>query len=555
VIEGDTIGEALARLDREDRGLTFLESQAYLSFADLERTTMRLAARWAGLGLRPGERVLIVVTDERELALALLSAMRAGLVPVPVFPPFAFGGRDTYGEGVRRLAKTADAALCLAGEPVSATLRTLGLPCRQATLADVDAAPPGPIPVTAPDDPALIQFTSGSTGDPKGVVVSHRALIAHARSLAQGLAMDGNVDRAVSWLPLYHDMGLTGKLLSAVLCQIPVWYMSPLRFVKDPVGYLRVMSEVRGTMSFGPCFAYGLLARRAGTESLDGLDLSAWRVAGCGAEPIRADVLRRFAAAYACVGFSSRALVPCYGLAEATLTVCTATPGGGMRTLHADPKLLAAGRIAVADAAAGGCEIVSCGRPMPGAVVEIAGPEGEALPDGAVGEITVTAGYLADGYFRDTEETGRAWRNGRLHTGDTGFLLDGELYVTGRIKDLIIINGRNHQPHDIERVAEQVDGVRVGNVVALAVQRGDSEAVRLLLEAATNPPPTDLAARVASTVQQVAGVPVADVVVIRKGTLPKTSSGKLRRRHTAALFEAGQLTRWADRRREEQHTQ
>jgi fatty-acyl-CoA synthase len=555
VIKGDVVAEMLAALDRDDRGLTFLEGGGFVSFADLGRCTLELAARWAGLGLRHGDRVLLVVTDEKEFTLALLSAMRAGLVPVPVVPPFAFGGLDEYAQGLRRVAEAADAALCLAGTSISPFIGTVGLPCPDVTSADVYAAQPGAIAATTPDDPALMQFTSGSTGDPKGVVVSHRALIAHARSLAEALAIDGNVDRGVSWLPLYHDMGLIGKLVSAVFTQTPVWYVPPLHFIKDPVGFLRLMSEVRGTIAFFPNFAYGLLARRAEERSLAGLDLSAWRVAGCGAEPVQADTLRRFAAAYAGVGFSPRALVSCYGLAEATLAVSATTPGHGMTTVRVDAERLAAQGIAVVDAAADAAELVSCGPPMPGTHVKIVGEEGHALPDGSVGEITVAAGYLADGYFRDARQTAQAWRNGWLHTGDTGFLLDGELYVTGRIKDLIIINGRNHQPHDIERTAEGVAGVRPSNVVALAMENGDSQAVRLMLEAVAYPPPADLAARVARAVQAAAGVPVADVVIVRKGKLPKTSSGKPRRRHTAALFEAGGLTCWSDHRGEDQHLQ
>ncbi len=546
-----TVTSALSRLDRHDRGLTFLESNTYLSFAELDRSTMRLAARWAGLGLTKGERVLVIATDEREFALALLSAMRAGVVPVPMFPPFAFGSRESYAEGLRRVAKAADVSLCLANGSAAAEVNAAGLSCRHATLADVEAAPPGSVPVIAPEDPALIQFTSGSTGDPKGAVVSNRALIAHARSLTEALAMDGAVDRAVSWLPLYHDMGLTGKLLSAVLCQIPVWYMSPLRFIKDPIGYLRVMSEVQGTMSFAPCFAYGLLARRGGLGIPADIDLSAWRVAGCGAEPVRVDVLRGFAAVYASAGFSASALVPCYGMAEATLAVCTTVPGRGMGVVRAEPAALGAGRVVVTDAAEGR-ELVSSGRPLPTVDIEIKDESGRRLPDGMIGEITVAADFLADGYFRNEEETGRTWRDGRLHTGDTGFLRDGELYVTGRIKDLIIVNGRNHQPQDIERIAEGVEGVRWGNVIALPMRRGDSEGVRIVLEAAGNPPAPGLCAQVAAVVQREAGVPVGDVVLVRKGTLAKTSSGKPRRQHTAAMFETGRLARVDGQRRREQ---
>jgi fatty-acyl-CoA synthase len=544
LINGETIGEVLALLDKDDRALTFTGSpRNCITFKELSALTDDLAARWAGLGLRQGDRVVLILTDELEFVLSILAAMRAGIVAVPVYPPFILSQWDAYIDGLRRICHVSKAARCVVSAMVDEALRSVELPCPVETYEAFTTAPPGRTGEPGRADPALIQFTSGSTGDPKGVVVSNRSLVGHAWQLARTLRIDGAADRGLSWLPLYHDMGLIGKLLVAVVTQTSTRYMSPLRFARDPIGFLRTMTEIGGTISFAPNFAYGLLARRATDRALAGLDLSAWRVAGCGAEPVRADTLRRFAAAYAPAGFRPEALLPCYGLAEATLAVCVTPPGRGLTEFAVDAERLAADRLAVPMRmdAPGAKRLVSNGPPMAGTQVRIVDAGGLDLPDGTEGEIVVTSAHLASGYFADAESTAQTWRNGWLWTGDTGFLHEGELYVTGRSKDVIIINGRNYQPHDIERAAEQVDGVRPSNIVALAGRRGDTEAVRLVFEARTYPPKPELTADVAQMVRRQFAIPVRDVTVVRKGTLPKTSSGKVRRRHTALLLDEGRL--------------
>ncbi|WP_344939397.1 fatty acyl-AMP ligase [Actinomadura miaoliensis] len=544
-INGETVGEVLTLLDRDDRAVTFIGGgKTQITFKELSALTDDLAARWGGLGLRQGDRVVLILTDEQEFVLSLLAAMRAGIIAVPIYPPFVLSQRDAYLEGIRRICRVSMAACCVVSAAVHEALRRMELPCPVETYEALTAASPGGIGIPRPADPALIQFTSGSTGDPKGVVVSNRSLVRHTGRLARTLRVDGAADRALSWLPLYHDMGLIGKLLVAVVTQTSTWYMSPLRFARDPIGFLRMMTEIGGTISFAPNFAYGLLARCATDGAPAGLDLSAWRVAGCGAEPIDADTLRRFAAAYAPVGFRPKALLPCYGLAEATLAVCVSPAGRGMTDLTVDGDRLVADRMAVPvpTDAPGAKRLVSSGRPMPGTQVRIVDSDGRDVPDGTEGEIIVNSDHLASGYFADEESTAQTWRNGWLWTGDTGFLHEGELYVTGRSKDLIIVNGRNYQPHDIERAAEQVDGVRPSNVVALAGPHGDTEAVRLVFEAQTYPPKPELAADVAQVVRRQFAVPIRDITVVRKGALPKTSSGKIRRRHTALLLNEGRLS-------------
>jgi acyl-CoA synthetase (AMP-forming)/AMP-acid ligase II len=544
-INGEIFADVLATLDATDRGLTFLRREAATSYSfhELAAISEDLAARWAGLGVGFGDRVILLVDDERDFVLSLLAAVRAGVVAVPQPLPVSLNQAAAYLVALQRVCSVSGATLCLAGESTARLLVGTGLGCRVATFSALQQAPPGPVGTPIPEHPAFLQFTSGSTGEPRGTVVTNRALLAHGRAMAEALSLHGDPDRGVSWLPLYHDMGLIGKVFVPISTQTSTWYTSPQRFIRDPVGFLRVVSDLRGTIVFAPNFAYALMTRRLTPGALEGLDLSAWRVAGCGAEPIRADVLRRFAAAYAPAGFRASQLVPCYGLAEATLAVSLVRPGRGMTTLTVDADRLALeNRAAPADSAASQhVEIVSCGPPMPDTRIRIVGPAGEDLPEDVAGEIVVTSPYLAAGYHGDPAATGETWRGGWLHTADTGFLHDGELYVTGRTKDVIIVNGRNHHPHDIERVVESVPGVRSGGAVVFALASESSETVQVLVEAASYPPSAGLAAAVREAVQAQTSVPVSGVAVVRRGTIPKTSSGKLRRRLAAELFRTGQL--------------
>ncbi|MGH3974820.1 MAG: AMP-binding protein, partial [Pseudonocardiaceae bacterium] len=290
-----TVAEMLGKLDREDRGLTFLGNHdpVHVTFSELEAVTADLARRWAGLGVQQGDRVVLIVVDEREFVVTFLSALRAGVVAVPMFPPFILGQLDAYYTALRRICQVSGATRCLVSQPPLSLLGNAGLECPVSVFQDLVTAIPGSVGMPAPANPAFLQFSSGSTGDPKGAVITHRSLLANSYAIGRhGLRLDGEVDRAVSWLPLYHDMGLIGLLVTAVLEQVGTWYLPPLRFARDPMSWPRLMSEVGATLSFAPNFGYGLVARRATDEALAELDLSRWRVAGCGAEPVRADTLR-----------------------------------------------------------------------------------------------------------------------------------------------------------------------------------------------------------------------------------------------------------------------
>ncbi|WP_255950796.1 AMP-binding protein [Streptomyces odontomachi] len=437
--EISNFADVCASWERRDRALHFPEDsrEEEISFAELADRTEALAARWAGLGLHPGDRVVLLMADARQFILALGAALRAGLVTVPAAPPTPASRKEAYRTGLHRICRASGAALCLTDDSFAGFPKEWEPPLRALPFEALTGARTGPMtPLPAPEDLALIQFTgSGDTGRPHGVAVEHGRLLAHVRALSAALAVDPETDRCVSWLPFHHDMGLIGKILTPMLTQTSTWYLPPLDFVHDPLGFLRLMSDVRGTISFAPNLGYGLLAAEAATTPAQGLDLSAWRIAGCGAEqePPSVAALRRFAAAYESSGFRPEAVRPCYGTAEATLAVTVAPASSAFTTTVVDRGVLAAERRAVPTATRGeGIEIASSGRPLHGTDVRIMSAEGRELPEAHEGEITLRSSHMALGYYDDAELTGRTWRGGRLHTGDLGFLLAGELYVTGR---------------------------------------------------------------------------------------------------------------------------
>ncbi|MFD2415483.1 AMP-binding protein [Amycolatopsis pigmentata] len=513
-----------------------------IGFAELGALTAWLAPRWSGLGVAAGDRVLLVVADEYEFIPLFLSALHAGIVAVPVYPPFRPGRLDDYSAELRRIRAVARPVCCVVSGPLRGLIAEAGLGLPIHDYAALRVAPAGRSHRPAARDLAFLQFSSGSTGMPKAAMVSHGALLANMLAIRAGLATDGERDRAVNWLPLYHDMGLVGFVLVPLLDEVPTWYLRPLRFARDPVSWLRLLSEVRGTIAFAPNFAYGLAARRVTDDQVAELDLAAWRVAGCGAEPVHADTLRAFANRLAPSGFRPEAFLPSYGLAESTLAVALAPRDTGVRTLTVDADRLAADRRVSGPAPATRriTELVSCGFPVAGSEIRVVDERGLDCADGVEGEVVVRGPSLADGYFGAPELTERVWRDGWLHTGDHGLRHAGELYVTGRGKDLIVINGVNYQPQDIERAASEVPGVRLGHVAALAVRAGDTEGVELVVAVRAPVDSAGLAARVRRVVFRRIGITVGEVTVF-EGELPKTSSGKLRRSLTAELLAAGVL--------------
>lgn len=534
-----TVSDIIDNLGATDMGITYCggTDRTEVSHADFRRKCHDLATRWRSLGVQPGDRVALISVDEQEFTAGYLSAIRAGVIPVPLYPPVNVLQLDGYLARLRRICQLTGARVCLTSSVTSTLLASADLPCPVLEFPALHEADPldEPLPVANADDIAFLQFTGGSTGEPRGVVITHGALVRNVRAILDAVEIAPERDRTVSWLPLYHDMGLIAFLFAPLMAQFDAVLMSPLQFVRNPLAFLREMSTFGGTIASAPNFAYALMTRYADRAAQAGIDLSHWRYAACGAEPIRPEVLRAFARAYRPLGFRADALAPGYGLAEATLAVTMTRPGTGLTTTTRLDEPSKTGEKRTVERAA-------VGTAVSGVELRVVDEAGADIEAGCEGEILVRSTSQGAGYYGDPEATAATWRDGWLHTGDLGFIRDTQLYVTGRIKDVVIVNGRNYQPQDIEDAAQTVSGVRPGNVAAFAVQRTDGEGVQIVAELKPDIAADDtLRSAITESVQARIGVPVVGVAFLERGALPKTSSGKLRRRATAASFAEGDL--------------
>jgi fatty-acyl-CoA synthase len=395
------------------------------------------------------------------------------------------------------------------------------------------------IEVTA-DDIAVIQFSSGTTNDPKPVALTHANLLSNLATLEQYMTADGApYPVGVTWLPLYHDMGLIGNLLSAFYVPAKLVLLPPELFVAVPGAWLRAISRHRGTITAAPSFAFGLCLKRIRDDELEGVDLSSWSICLNGAEAVSAEAQRRFSECFGRWGFRASSFTPCYGMAEASLAVTFKPAGTSFKALGVDGDKLAANAVVEP----GGKEIVSVGRPLAGMAVEIRDDDGIALLPGRVGHIFVSGPSIMAGYFGRPDLTDQALHDGWLHTGDRGFLHDGELYVCGRQKDIVIVRGANHAPEEFEAALDGLPGVRTGCAIAVGfVLSGDEDEALAMLVETTPEASSSLAQDVASRVQQHTGILPAHVELLAPGTLPRTSSGKLRRREALTLWQTAQLS-------------
>lgn len=543
-----TLVHAIDELDRDDQGLTFAEhgEEKFLSFAELNRQSRALGEKLAGRGLRKGDRVLMVVASQLEFIQLFLGAVRAGVTPVPIYPPLIISQFEAYLAGVERVLALTDAAALITSAPLVSLFDQVKSDVVRLTFDDVEQSDCiTSLPDVKPDDLAFIQFTSGSTAAPKGVMVPHRTLIENAMSIGAHLDISPERDRGVSWLPLYHDFGLIGFTITPMLRQTSIWYLAPLEFARDPTAWPELIHRIGGTAGSAPNFGYELLARRVTDEQLERWDLSSWRIAACGAESIRPATLDRFARRFERAGFSRKAFLPCYGLAEATLAISLWPVEEAPRTVILDADALrdhgSAVPVDIADTAT--IELMSCGPVLPGHELAIFDADGARLPELTEGEIAFRGPSVTDGYYADPDASAASFReDGWLLTGDLGFLKDGEVYPTARKKDLIIISGRNYHPHDVEWCAGEDSQVRGGGVIAFAVTGALGDAAVLVVEARPQVDTAELRRRIAVRVRGRLGLVLKDIVIVGRGDLPKTSSGKLRRAETRARYELGQLT-------------
>ncbi|MBW2588020.1 MAG: fatty acyl-AMP ligase [Deltaproteobacteria bacterium] len=535
--------EQLAGSERDAHRYRENGSVAELTYGELITEADRLARGMHGLGVRRGDRVGLVLHSPREFVPAFLGCVRAGFIAVPLYPPLTLGQLASWAEVTGRMLATARASLLLADPPIAYTLRSLRdeVPSLREVVSIAELPEAGELTCGAVSDDQVVflQFTSGSTSAPRGVRVTHGSLWANAHAIMVDGLRASSEDRGVSWLPLYHDMGLIGFVMSPLVTRTPITFISTLDFLKRPEVWVRTLSEDRGTISFAPNFGYALTARR--TTSTEGLDLSAMRVLGCGAEPIQPDAINSFFERFGETGLKRSAFLSCYGLAETTLAV---TFAGMEDELEVDQLEF---KSESTDDDTSGIHrlehhipVVSCGRPLPHHQVSILGENGERLPERRVGEVFVEGPSVTGGYWDDEEETNRVFVDGGVRTGDLGYMSEGELYVTGRLKDTIIVRGRNFDPTPIEVAAGRVDGVRMGNVAAFSISGDLTERIVVAAEYREGEPET-IESNVVRAVQHDLGLTVSEVVLIEAGSLPKTTSGKLQRSATRDQYLDGTL--------------
>jgi fatty-acyl-CoA synthase len=554
-----TLSEALRQLgDRTERGFVFVRpdgTERFCSFRDIGIEAERRAADLHARGLVKGDRVAIAVPDPDEFVLSFLGAVMGGIVPVPISPQLSFKNIESYHDTVAHIANASGASLLLTTTttrqyvdpivPRAPKLRGV------LTVDELGKTDHGKVDVAIePTDLAFLQFTSGSTSRPKGVMVSHRNLAWNSESfMIHGLAKDSSFDKGVTWLPLFHDMGLIGFVVGTIFTDIPVVFLPTASFVRNPRIWLDKIHQHRGTITYAPNFAYALVAKRLKEKDVADLDLSCLHRAGCGAEPIQAKTLRDFAAKLAPAKFDPKAFLPSYGMAEATLAITFVPHATGVRSDVIEKKTLETGDVkpAASIEEEGSQELVNCGRPFPEHHVAIVDEAGNRLGDRQVGHIVTRGPSVSAGYYQEPELTAEAFKKGPdgetwLFTGDLGYTVDGEIFICGRLKDMIIVRGRNFYPNDLEWVVSELPSVRRGNVVAFGVDVDGEEQLVVAAEAFQSDADA-LKQAVSQAILASFSLATHDVVIVPQGTLPRTSSGKPQRRKTRQLYLDGTLGR------------
>jgi acyl-CoA synthetase (AMP-forming)/AMP-acid ligase II len=551
-VRADTLGGLLEwAARRPDVGLRLLdrsERARFFPWSEVWSRAVDASGRLQRAGVGPGDRVALIYPTSIEFIEALFGCVLAGAVPVPLYPPVRLHRLDEYSARTAAMLDAVSAELVLVDRrirPILGAAVTAAGPrsgCR--TLSEL-ADGRGAVVSRTADDLALIQFSSGTTVAPKPVALSHGAVVAQAVALnGHWPDSDACVHSGVSWLPLYHDMGLIGCVVTALERPGTMTLIPPELFLARPAVWLRAISTTSATISVAPNFAYGLCVEKIGDDDLEGVDLSSWRVALCGAEPVVPQVLRRFIRRFAPHGLRPEAVTPVYGLSEATLAVTFSAIDTPFVSRRFDREALSRDGRAVE--AADGLELVSVGRPVGDAAVRIVDADGADLPDGLIGELLTCGSSLMAGYFGRPKATTEVLRDGWLHTGDLGFRHDGELYLTGRGKDLLIIRGRNHSPTEVEVAADAVPGVRTGCSVAVSwlPDGADGEVLLLLAEIERRGRASgagDISDACRTAVRTATGLELDHVELLEPGTLPRTSSGKLRRQESLRLYLAGEL--------------
>ena len=503
-----------------------------LSWAELLVDAKAMAAALQARNIGPGSHVALLGPTTRPLVTAIEAVWLAGATVVVLPLPMRLGSLDEFVAQTRARIRAADTALVIADADLAAFIEPADDDPPLALLTDLtgDAAAFF-APEIDPDDLAVLQFTSGSTSDPKGVMLPHRVILANLDGVGAAAHMDPDDDVLVSWLPLYHDMGLIGLMTLSMINGCDFVIGAPQDFMGAPARWLQWISDFGGTATAGPNFSYALAARAL--RRMSDLDLSRWRIALNGAEPVDPATVEEFCAAAEPFGFRPGSAFPAFGMAEVAIGGTFPEPGRGLVVDSVDRRVLESDSFAapVDPASEGARSLAKLGRPIPGLEMRIVDPAtGDVMREREVGELQLRGTSLTPGYYKHPEATAAAFTSdGWLKTGDLGYLVDGELVICGRIKDVIIVGGRNVFPEDVERAVAEVDGVRAGNVIAFGIEgRKGKEAFVVVAE--TKSDTTErVREEVTIRVRDAIGLPPEEVVLVEPGTLPKTSSGKLQR--------------------------
>ncbi len=551
-----TLGEALDYAAMGARGLNFHDMRGNLArpypFREMREDALNVAYRLIAHGVRPQDRIALIAETGPDFAALFFGCVYAGAWPVPLPLPTSFGGRESYVDQLIVQLSSCDPAILffppeladMAGE-AAARQNVEGL-----DWASFNAAPASEtiLPPADTDAVCYLQYSSGSTRFPHGVAVTHKALLNNLSAHSHGMEVV-DTDRCVSWLPWYHDMGLVGCFLSVVANQVSTDYMKTEDFARRPLAWIDMISRSNGTViSYSPTFGYDICARRISSQTnvAERFDLSNWRLAGNGADMIRPDVMQSFVDAFHDAGFNAKAFLPSYGLAEATLAVSIMPPGEGIKVELVEESALS-GEPANPDRPLRYRAIVNCGKAVKDMTIEVRDHDGTSLPDRAIGKVWCTGPSLMKEYFRDAEATEACLTDGWLDTGDMGYLSNGYIFIVGRAKDMIIINGKNHWPQDIEWAVEQLPGFKQGDIAAFAVTTPSGEelpAVLVQCRTTDDGERSALREKIRDKVRSVTGMNCV-IELVPPRTLPKTSSGKLSRAKARNQYLSGEIQPYA----------
>jgi fatty-acyl-CoA synthase len=551
-----TLGEALDYAAQGQRGLNFHDMRGQLAlsypFSQLRADALDMAYRLISHGVMPEDRIALVAETGPDFAALFFGCIYAGAWPVPLPLPTSFGGKESYIDQISVQLQSCDPKILFFPAELAATAGQAAL---QNNVEGLDwesftdrIALKAELPQARTDEVCYLQYSSGSTRFPHGVAVTHLALLNNLSAHSHGMEVQES-DRCVSWLPWYHDMGLVGCFLSVVANQVSTDYMKTEDFARRPLAWLDIISRADGTViSYSPTFGYDICARRISSQThvADRFKFDHWRLAGNGADMIRPDVMQAFVDAFGDAGFKASTFLPSYGLAEATLAVSIMPPGEGINVELVEESELT-GMAGTADRPTRYRAIVNCGKAVKDMTIEVREDDGTVLPDRVIGKVWCTGPSLMLGYFRDEESTAACMKDGWLDTGDMGYLSDGYIFIVGRAKDMIIINGKNHWPQDIEWAVEQLPGFKAGDIAAFSITTvGGEEAPAVLVQCRTSDETerAKLREQIKDKVRSVTGMNCV-VELVPPRTLPRTSSGKLSRAKARNLYLSGEIQPYA----------